>query len=88
VKKTITRFDSVAYSATFRTDSKLLVAGSEDGSVQIFDLASRAILRRLNGHKKAVRVSRFAGTDGTSVLSASDDTRYVFACFFCFFCLF
>jgi U3 small nucleolar RNA-associated protein 15 len=50
--KTLSRFRDVAYSASYRNDGKLLVAGGEVPVVQIFDLGSRAILRSLRGHER------------------------------------
>ncbi|KAK2488571.1 hypothetical protein MC885_013591 [Smutsia gigantea] len=36
--KTFSRFKDTAYCATFRQDGRLLVAGSEDGGIQLFDI--------------------------------------------------
>lgn len=69
----ISRFKDKAYSGTYRADGKLLVAGSETGHVQVFDTASRSLLRQLKGHTGAVHDTRFA-QDKLHVLSASDDT--------------
>lgn len=35
VKKSVSRFQEVAYSGCFRHDGKLLVAGSEEGVVKV-----------------------------------------------------
>ena len=50
VAKTITRFKDNARGAEIRKDGKLVVAGGDDGLVQVFDLNSRAILRTMKGH--------------------------------------
>jgi U3 small nucleolar RNA-associated protein 15 len=50
VVKTITRFKDNARGAEIRKDGKLVVAGGDDGLVQVFDLNSRAILRTMKGH--------------------------------------
>ena len=50
-KKTISRFNDTAYSACFREDGKLIVAGDATGVVQLFDINSRAILRKFDDHK-------------------------------------
>jgi len=42
-------------------------------ALQVFDTNSRTLLRQLKGHKRAVRVARYA-PDRLHVLSASDDT--------------
>jgi U3 small nucleolar RNA-associated protein 15 len=50
VVKTITRFKDTARGAEFRKDGKLVVAGGDDGLVQVFDVNSRAILRTMKEH--------------------------------------
>jgi len=71
-KKTITRFKDVAYCGSWRGDGKLMVAGSEDSSVQVFDMNSRTVLRSFRGHSGPVQLSRF-GSDRVSVVTGSDD---------------
>ncbi len=51
VTKALSRFKDVAYSASYRSDGRLMVAGGESAQVLVFDLASRAILRTFSGHK-------------------------------------
>ncbi|WIA16183.1 hypothetical protein OEZ85_012896 [Tetradesmus obliquus] len=72
VRRTFSRFKDVAYSGCFRQDGKLLVAGGQNGIVQVFDANSRSVLRQLKGHQRPVHVARFA-PDKTHVLSGSDD---------------
>jgi U3 small nucleolar RNA-associated protein 15 len=45
VRRSIARFRDVAHSPRFKHDGRLLVAGCDNGTVQLFDLASRAVLR-------------------------------------------
>ncbi|KAI7863330.1 WD40-repeat-containing domain protein [Spinellus fusiger] len=71
-KKTISRFKDIAYSACFRPDGKLLVAGDGTGLVQLFDVNSRAILRTFKEHTMPVHVAQFSAQK-TNILSASDD---------------
>lgn len=52
VVKTITRFKDAARSGEFRKDGKLVVAGGDDGVVQVFDVNSRAILRTMKEHNQ------------------------------------
>ena len=54
VIKTISRFSEAAYSGCFRGDGKLLAAGGQDGTIKIFEVNSRAILRQFKGHTKYV----------------------------------
>lgn len=70
--RTIGRFKDIAYSPSYRSDGKLVVAGSEDGVVRVFDVNSRIILRMFKGHKEAVK-STFFLPNNTQVVSCSDD---------------
>lgn len=72
LKRSITRFKDTAYSASFRYDGSLLVAGCETKEIQVFDMGSRAILRTFKGHERAVRRTLFT-PDGLQVVSGSDD---------------
>ncbi|XP_070543000.1 U3 small nucleolar RNA-associated protein 15 homolog [Ptychodera flava] len=74
VVKTISRFKDTAYCGSFRSDGKLLVAGSEEGAIRLFDIsqASRSILRMFRGHVCGVHVSRFC-SDKLHIVSGGDD---------------
>jgi U3 small nucleolar RNA-associated protein 15 len=71
--KTISRFSDVAHSGDIRSDGRLLVAGDDSGTIQAFDIGSRAILRTWHEHKQPVWVTKFSPFDMTALLSASDD---------------
>ncbi|KAF8341536.1 WD40 repeat-like protein [Cantharellus anzutake] len=71
--KDIGRFSDVARSGNIRHDGKLVVAGDDSGLIQIFDLQSRAILRKMEEHKQPVHITKFSPS-GTQILSCSDDT--------------
>ncbi|EEP81279.1 conserved hypothetical protein [Uncinocarpus reesii 1704] len=71
--KTITRFDDTARSSEVRPDGRILVAGDETGTIQVFDVNSRSILKTWREHKQPVWVTRFSPSDPTTLLSASDD---------------
>ncbi|KAH8170557.1 U3 small nucleolar RNA-associated protein 15 [Sarocladium implicatum] len=73
LQKTITRFGDVARSGEVRRDGRVLVAGDDSGTVQVFDVGSRAVLRTWKVHKQPVWATRWSETDLTSLLSASDD---------------
>ncbi|KAJ2722000.1 U3 small nucleolar RNA-associated protein [Coemansia sp. Benny D115] len=73
LKKSITRFNSLAHSGSFRSDGKLLVAGDDSGLVQVFDGNTRSILRMFKGHQDPVHFVRFMPSR-TEVVSGSDDT--------------
>ncbi|XP_019387806.1 PREDICTED: U3 small nucleolar RNA-associated protein 15 homolog [Crocodylus porosus] len=70
--KTFSRFKDAAYCATYRDDGKLLVAGSEEGSVRLFDISGRAALRQFDGHTKAAHVVDFL-SDKYRIFSGADD---------------
>ncbi|CAG8501418.1 3271_t:CDS:10 [Scutellospora calospora] len=72
VKKTISRFNDIAYCGSIRNDAKLLVAGDATGLIQVFDINSRAILRTMHGHNLPVHITRFS-PGNTQILSCSDD---------------
>lgn len=45
VVKNLSRFRESAYGATFKSDGKLICAGSEEGVVKLFDVQSKIPLR-------------------------------------------
>ncbi|CAG7848682.1 U3 small nucleolar RNA-associated protein 15 homolog [Serendipita indica DSM 11827] len=73
VFKVISRFKDNARSGQIRADGKLIVAGEDTGSVQVFDTASRAILRTFDKHKQPTHVTKFS-PNHSHILSCSDDT--------------
>lgn len=52
--RSFTRFRDTAYGGSFRGDGKLLVAGSEEGLIRLFDVSGRVALRQFTGHTKYV----------------------------------
>ena len=72
IRKRLTKFRDTVYSAQFRADGKLLVAGGEEPLVQVFEPNNRLPLRSFRGHQNAVRVTRWT-SDITKILSCSDD---------------
>ncbi|KAI9667032.1 MAG: hypothetical protein M1829_005572 [Trizodia sp. TS-e1964] len=71
--KTITRFDNVAHSGHIRSDGRVLVAGDDTGTIQVFDISSRAILKTWKVHKLAVWTTKFSPIESTTLLSTGDD---------------
>ncbi|KAJ5965719.1 U3 small nucleolar RNA-associated protein 15 C-terminal [Penicillium waksmanii] len=71
--RSITRFDDTVRGTDVRPDGRVLVTGDDTGSVQVFDVNSRAILKTWKDHKQPVWVSKFSPSDPTSVFTASDD---------------
>ncbi|MCJ1273921.1 hypothetical protein MMC21_001714 [Puttea exsequens] len=71
--KNISRFDGVAHCADIRRDGRVLVAGDDSGTIQVFDVNSRAILKTWKEHKQPVWTTKFSPAEPTSLMSASDD---------------
>ncbi|KAI1332577.1 WD40 repeat-like protein [Xylariaceae sp. FL0255] len=71
--KTFTRFGDIARSGEIRRDGRIIVAGQDEGKVQVFDVKSRAILKTWTQHKQPVWTTKFSPTDLTTLMSASDD---------------
>src|SRR4029434_6706207 len=55
-QRSVTRFKSTAYGGSFRGDGHLLVTGSEEGLIRLFDVGGRVALRQYSGHNKYVCV--------------------------------
>ena len=71
VYKTLSKFRETALGGKFRNDGKLLCVGGDDGSVKIFDVSSKTLLRTLTGHTNATHVSHFLGSK--EIVTFSDD---------------
>lgn len=56
VAKNISKFHEAAYGASFRADGRLIVAGSEEAAVKLFDLQSKNVLRVFTGHTGPVSI--------------------------------
>ncbi|KAF2686064.1 WD40 repeat-like protein [Lentithecium fluviatile CBS 122367] len=75
VVKNISRFgvDDIAHSGAIRRDGRIVVAGGDSGTIQAFDLNSRAILKTWKEHKQPVWVTQWHPSELTSLMSCSDD---------------
>lgn len=71
--KSITRFDDTAYSGEVRYDGRVLVAGDDTGTIQVFDVNSRAILKTWKEQKQAVHVTKWSHKESTALMSCGDD---------------
>ncbi|KAJ0416605.1 UTP15 C terminal-domain-containing protein [Aspergillus carlsbadensis] len=71
--RSITRFDDTVRGTDVRPDGRIVVAGDDTGTVQVFDVGSRAILKTWKDHKQPVWATKFSPGDPTCVMSASDD---------------
>jgi len=71
--RTVTRFDDTVRATDVRPDGRVLATGDESGTVQVFDVGSRAILKTWKDHKQPVWATKFSPNDPTSVFTASDD---------------
>jgi U3 small nucleolar RNA-associated protein 15 len=74
VSKTISRFKDTAYAGQIRKDGKVMAAADATGTVQVFDLASRAVLRTWTGeHKAAAQALRWNPRELTGLVTGGDD---------------
>lgn len=74
VVKTFSRFKDTVYSANFRHDGKLLVAGDATGLVSIYDSYNpRNLLVSINASTYPTHVTKFHNNDPKILLTASDD---------------
>ncbi|KAI9663742.1 MAG: hypothetical protein M1821_007232 [Bathelium mastoideum] len=74
--RAITRFgpDDNAHCGSIRRDGRVLIAGSDSGAIQAFDINSRAILKTWTEHKQPVWVTKWCPQgDLTAAMSCSDD---------------
>ncbi|XP_042856793.1 U3 small nucleolar RNA-associated protein 15 homolog [Penaeus japonicus] len=72
VWRTLSRFQRNAYGARFRQDGQLLVVGTDEGQVKLFNHRQKQLLRVFKGHTSATH--RVGFVEGTSqVVSFSDD---------------
>lgn len=68
VQRSYSRFTDDVYSGRFRKDGKLIVAGSKDGYVKVFDMKTKAVLRQIKRHTAAVRATVWS-SDGLHIIS-------------------
>ncbi|KAH8693867.1 putative small nucleolar ribonucleoprotein complex subunit Utp15 [Talaromyces proteolyticus] len=71
--RTITRFDDTVRGTDVRPDGRILTTGDDSGTIQVFDVNSRAILKTWKDHKQPVWVTKFSPSDATTLLSTGDD---------------
>ena len=71
--KSINRFGDTAHGAEIRRDGRVMVAGDETGTIQVFDVNTRAIFKTWKEHKQPVWTTKFSPSDPTTLMSASDD---------------
>ncbi|BFY97652.1 hypothetical protein BsWGS_00692 [Bradybaena similaris] len=69
---TVSRFKDVAYSGSYRRDGKLLVAGTEDKLIKLFNPGTRSLLRTFEGHTGPVHTTKFL-EDQFRIISGSND---------------
>ncbi|GBP34413.1 U3 small nucleolar RNA-associated protein 15 homolog [Eumeta japonica] len=72
VAKNLSKFVKGAYGGCFRSDGRLLVAGSEESAIKLFDVQSKNVLRIFTGHTAPVHRTFFT-KDKVKIISFSDD---------------
>lgn len=74
VIKTFSRFKDIVYSASFRSDGKLLCAGDATGLVSVYDSYNpRTLLLSINASSHPTHVTKFHTQDSKTLVTASDD---------------
>lgn len=74
VIKTFSQFKDVVYSASFRSDGKLLVAGDATGLVSVYDsYNSRNLLVSIKASSHPAHVTKFHPIDNKTLFTATDD---------------
>jgi U3 small nucleolar RNA-associated protein 15 len=76
IQRAYSRFQDDAFSAKFRKDGKLIVAGDKIGQIKVFDVGTKSLLRQVKQHVSAVRATRWTA-NGLHILSGSDDKKLV-----------
>ncbi|XP_047327054.1 protein SLOW WALKER 1 [Impatiens glandulifera] len=72
-KSTISAFSDTATSASYRSDGRLIAAGSHSGVIKVFDVKSRTSLRHLRNHSRPVHLVKFPRVDKLHLISGGDD---------------
>ncbi|XP_065571818.1 U3 small nucleolar RNA-associated protein 15 homolog [Artemia franciscana] len=72
VFRQLTRFKEATHGAVYRSDGKLILAGSDDKHVRLFDPIRKDLLRMYKGHTAPVYRCKFL-PDSTKLASFSDD---------------
>ncbi|KAJ3666286.1 hypothetical protein Zmor_001739 [Zophobas morio] len=75
VAKNLSRFRENAYGAVFRSDGRLLCAGSEETHVKLFDVSTKNLLRLFKGHSAPVHRTYFVESR-PQIVSFSDDKSF------------
>ena len=74
VAKTLSRFRATAHAGQMRGDGRVLAAADASGTVQVFDLGSRAVLRSWPGaHAAAAQALRWNPRVLTGLATGGDD---------------
>ncbi|CAG7717369.1 unnamed protein product [Allacma fusca] len=76
IHKNLNRFKQAAFGAIFRKDGRLLLAGSDENAMKLFDVSSKNLLRVFKGHERAVHRCAFMPTDN-HIVSYSDDKTLI-----------
>ncbi|KAL2940650.1 Protein SLOW WALKER 1 [Bienertia sinuspersici] len=66
-------FKDLSFSASFRSDGKLIAAGSQSGVIHVFEAKTRNQLRQLKGHHRPVRCGSASPVDDNLFVTGSYD---------------
>lgn len=73
--KSMSKSADVIHCIDFRSDGKLFAVGNSAGNIQVFDSATKKLIRNLKGHKGAVRKINFS-PNKINLFSISDDRTF------------
>lgn len=73
--KSMSKSADVIHGIDFRSDGKLFALGNSAGNIQIFDSASKKVIRTLKGHKGPIRKVKFS-PNKINIFSISDDKTF------------
>ena len=73
--KSMSKSADLIHGIDFRSDGKLFAIGNSAGNIQVFDSASKKLIRNLKGHKGPVRKVKFS-PNKINLFSISDDKSF------------
>lgn len=73
--KSMSKSADVIHCIDFRSDGKLFAIGNSAGNIQVFDSATKKLIRNLKGHNGAVRKVKFS-PNKINLFSISDDKTF------------
>ena len=76
--------ENIVQSVCISNDSKLIISGSQDNSIKVWDIESKAIIKSFTGHEKRVYSVCITNDTKFIVSGSEDNTINVWEFEFCF----